>query len=439
MRRSTIAVALLLSLLLGVAAAAAKPPSALTPAEVTIYEEINLDQVVGDTPTGATLRGVLASSQVVPAARKLLADDPATLKMFDQVLEIAGGVVTSLGPRLAYSMSVSDIASAVSSGSPPEPEFVVVANLRDRAAFEATLASTLKLAAVPSEPGEAVAGAKIMTFAGGQVALAIGDDWAAFTYPAANAAKVAALAAGSGEGSLQADPAFQRALAPLPKDALVTEYLSGQFLKQLVAMVTVAVPSLDLPPPPADGIACASRLNIEQKGDRRMLTVTWSTDLDQVAYFVQAPLVSALVPQFTRAQGASRKTQCLSNMKNLSMAVQMYGADYDKFPKADKWVDVLDEYVANRNVFHCPEDKSGARSSYGFNWGLSGKKGSVVKDPAKRVVIYETAKPGQTPRGGRADVVTPGRHEGGNNYGFADGHAQWLDDAAAKSGGMATW
>ena len=260
MRRSTIAVALLL-LLLGaaVASAAAKPPSALTPAGVTIYEEINLDQITGDTPTGTTLRGVLASSQVVPAARKLLADDPATLKMFGQVLEIAGGVVTSLGPRLAYSMSISDLAGAISSGSPPEPEFVVVANLRDRAAFEATLASTLKLAGVPSAPGEAVAGAKVMTFAGGQLALAIGDDWAAFTYPAANAAQVAALAAGSGEGSLQADAAFQRALAPLPKDALVTEYLSGQFLKQLVAMVTVAVPSLDLPPPPADGIACASR------------------------------------------------------------------------------------------------------------------------------------------------------------------------------------
>src|SRR5512139_3879096 len=43
-------------------------------------------------------------------------------------------------------------------------------------------------------------------------------------------------------------------------------------------------------------------------------------------------LAAMLFPVFARARESARKVQCLSNVKNIAMAVQMYLGDYDKFP-----------------------------------------------------------------------------------------------------------
>ena len=106
------------------------------------------------------------------------------------------------------------------------------------------------------------------------------------------------------------------------------------------------------------------------------------------------------------------------------MAMNMYVADHDKFPKADRWVEELDEYLAPQHL-KCPSDDSGAKCSYGMNWGFSGKPTSATKDAGKQVIFYETANPGDNPRGGKTDVASPPRHLGGNSYGYVDGHAKW--------------
>src|SRR5512143_2038897 len=44
-------------------------------------------------------------------------------------------------------------------------------------------------------------------------------------------------------------------------------------------------------------------------------------------------LAAMLFPVFARARESARKIQCLSNVKNIAMAYQMYLSDYDKlFP-----------------------------------------------------------------------------------------------------------
>jgi prepilin-type N-terminal cleavage/methylation domain-containing protein/prepilin-type processing-associated H-X9-DG protein len=86
-------------------------------------------------------------------------------------------------------------------------------------------------------------------------------------------------------------------------------------------------------------------------------------------------LAAMLFPVFARARESARKTQCLSNVKNIAMAVQMYIADYDKwFPwgataEAEEYFGcnraekgnpylreavILDEYIKNREVWRCP-------------------------------------------------------------------------------------
>jgi prepilin-type N-terminal cleavage/methylation domain-containing protein/prepilin-type processing-associated H-X9-DG protein len=103
-------------------------------------------------------------------------------------------------------------------------------------------------------------------------------------------------------------------------------------------------------------------------------------------------LAAMLFPVFARARESARKTQCLANVKNIAMAVQIYLSDYDAFPpnnhdpdlfaflnansstnrgKPDfcvdigsgrynganpylRWPVILDEYIKSREVFMCP-------------------------------------------------------------------------------------
>jgi prepilin-type N-terminal cleavage/methylation domain-containing protein/prepilin-type processing-associated H-X9-DG protein len=98
-------------------------------------------------------------------------------------------------------------------------------------------------------------------------------------------------------------------------------------------------------------------------------------------------LAAMLFPVFARAREAARKIQCLSNVKNIAIAIQMYLTDYDRFPPgvhdaeymaymdnhpgggasgyscnprdfyADpylRWPVILDEYIKNRDVWKCP-------------------------------------------------------------------------------------
>jgi prepilin-type N-terminal cleavage/methylation domain-containing protein/prepilin-type processing-associated H-X9-DG protein len=102
-------------------------------------------------------------------------------------------------------------------------------------------------------------------------------------------------------------------------------------------------------------------------------------------------LAAMLFPVFARARESARKIQCLSNVKNIALAAQMYLADYDRFPPSNhpsgveadfwgtrpgrgggdsmdgtacwrstwanpfvRWAVIWDEYIKNRDVWRCP-------------------------------------------------------------------------------------
>jgi prepilin-type processing-associated H-X9-DG protein len=83
------------------------------------------------------------------------------------------------------------------------------------------------------------------------------------------------------------------------------------------------------------------------------------------------------------------------------------------------------DYMRDPCTLKCDQEKSDQRSSYGMNARLSGVRVRNPESYPDLLVIYETAHPGNSPYGGPGDVVSPPRHLGGNNYGFADGHVRW--------------
>src|SRR5574340_1577889 len=105
-----------------------------------------------------------------------------------------------------------------------------------------------------------------------------------------------------------------------------------------------------------------------------------------VVIAIIAILAAMLFPVFARARESARKIQCLSNVKNIAMAVQIYFSDFDRFPPAEtngnvnawfddcggdtspgccstqanpylRWPVIFDEYVKNRDVWRCPSAK----------------------------------------------------------------------------------
>jgi len=107
-----------------------------------------------------------------------------------------------------------------------------------------------------------------------------------------------------------------------------------------------------------------------------------------------AILAAILFPVFAAAREKARASSCLSNCKQLALAIIMYAGDYDQYPPStaaghprclplswagpfywanDPWpgtnswcvspVDVLYPYTRNRGIWHCPDDQGVMMSS----------------------------------------------------------------------------
>jgi prepilin-type N-terminal cleavage/methylation domain-containing protein/prepilin-type processing-associated H-X9-DG protein len=208
-----------------------------------------------------------------------------------------------------------------------------------------------------------------------------------------------------------------------------------------------------------------------------------------VVIAIIAILAAILFPVFAQARAKARAATCLSNLKQLGVAIMAYAQDYDEtFPLANypfpggnntPWQFIVDPYVkanfpqniansANQrlSVFFCPDFARTANgssvgrpsSSYAANdfvmasndanylpstWRPVQRLASI-QFPAQTVLLAPSRgnsvwTEGDDTRctatacvekrqGGNANfayVVTRGRHSDGENYLLADGHAKW--------------
>ncbi len=92
-----------------------------------------------------------------------------------------------------------------------------------------------------------------------------------------------------------------------------------------------------------------------------------------VVIAIIAILAAILFPVFAQARESARSISCLSNMKQMGLALRMYGQDYDEtYPNIRlyinpnvgccnedlTWKNVIMPYVKNKGVFACPSNKS---------------------------------------------------------------------------------
>jgi prepilin-type N-terminal cleavage/methylation domain-containing protein/prepilin-type processing-associated H-X9-DG protein len=183
-----------------------------------------------------------------------------------------------------------------------------------------------------------------------------------------------------------------------------------------------------------------------------------------VVIAIIAILAAILFPVFARAREKARQSNCLSNVKQLMLAVQQYVTDNDQaYPLATiyarspwttpdgtettvrmPWFISVQPYIKNLQIFNCPSvsaaysgDTDRDKVAYGLNGYLG--RGPVqlanINFPAECMCIAErtafysndadiTANRYDGVNGRTRLALT--RHNEGLNIGFCDGHAKWL-------------
>ena len=138
-------------------------------------------------------------------------------------------------------------------------------------------------------------------------------------------------------------------------------------------------------------------------------------------------VISFLAQPFERkAVSSARKIECLSHVKHLVIGISMYLQDNDgRFP-GESWDSRI--RVLDQNDLKCPE-APGLACAYAENGALRGVKVNSLSDPAATIMVFESDK-GPHAIGGPALLTKEPRHFGGDNIGFADGHAQWVSRQA---------
>jgi len=93
-----------------------------------------------------------------------------------------------------------------------------------------------------------------------------------------------------------------------------------------------------------------------------------------------AILAAILFPVFARAREKARQTTCVSNVRQIGLAMLMYSGDYDTYlplvrgsappPRyLTSWIEALQPYVGNLQIFVCP-NASGTSTDWGSNENL---------------------------------------------------------------------
>ncbi len=175
-----------------------------------------------------------------------------------------------------------------------------------------------------------------------------------------------------------------------------------------------------------------------------------------VVIAIIAILAAILFPVFARARENARRSSCLSNLKQVGIAMMQYTQDYDeRYMVADHedadgngvadyaWFVPLQTYIKSEQVFKCPSLGSetsapNPNTDYILNGFFAhGVSQAIFSRTAQQIMVAERKENEDVfdyhawIRDGDEqfefeDNISRDRHFNGSNYLFCDGHAKWL-------------
>ena len=133
------------------------------------------------------------------------------------------------------------------------------------------------------------------------------------------------------------------------------------------------------------------------------------------------------------ARHSAIKAHCLSNIKQVNLALLMYQGDFsERMPPAAAWVPSTYPYTKNTSVYRCPVAFKADPTAYGYalNDLTCGRDLSKEKHPEKVVAVFESSNLRINAHDALASIMKPGRHSESSIYGFLDGHAKSFKDGS---------
>lgn len=162
-------------------------------------------------------------------------------------------------------------------------------------------------------------------------------------------------------------------------------------------------------------------------------------------------LAGILLPVLSRARESARKTQCMSNIKQIGMGLIMYANENNEaFPSdtaysagspAMRGLNLLyDTYISDRRVFNCPSDTTVTNANQDANMGTAdsstteafdknecsyGYDRSHTQADAADVALVADRPPSDTTK-------SSDNHNGrGQNVVYVDGHVEFVNSPLA--------
>jgi prepilin-type N-terminal cleavage/methylation domain-containing protein/prepilin-type processing-associated H-X9-DG protein len=184
-----------------------------------------------------------------------------------------------------------------------------------------------------------------------------------------------------------------------------------------------------------------------------------------VVIAIIAILASILFPVFARARENARRSSCLSNVKQMGLAIMQYSQDYDeKYPPVyygvsnatyTGWFYLIEPYSKSAQLVNCPSATnafvySGGKWQSNIQYGMSirfeaydtGVSLAAIDNPTQTIVIGEIESGMRlVPKGYENNPYrvydSPGanpayRHLETTNLLFADGHVKSLNKGMAE-------